>query len=107
MPESHTSGESSRVYSEYADDPDFQDLLELFFESIESQSREFVEAREQQQWEELETKAHQLKGAGSGYGFPGLSEKAWALETVCQQKNEAAIIPCLDDLLAYIERIHS
>lgn len=102
LPNDHTP-----VFSEFADDPEYQDLLEMFLESLEEQRQELMAARNQGQWEELGRKAHQLKGAGGGYGFPGLTEKALALETCCKARDEDAILPRLDELFAYIDRLHA
>ncbi len=93
------------VRSEFADDPDFQELLGRFFESLQQQRREIVAALDLSHWEEVARKAHQLKGAGGGYGFPGLSETARRLEEVCKTQNAAAIASALEDLLAYLDRI--
>ena len=95
----------ARILSEFADDPDFQDLLPLFFASLAEQRRELLAAFESGDSEELARKAHQLKVAGGGYGFPGLSETAQRLEDACQAQDASGIGEGLDDLLTTIDRI--
>ena len=95
------------VRSEFADDPDFQDLLVMFVESLQEQRREIVAAYEADDLMELARKAHQLKGAGGGYGFPGLSETARRFEEACASQDAAIVTRGLNDLLAYIDRMVS
>ena len=96
---------SAPIRSEFADDPDFQELLVMFFDSLQQHRRELLAAFDASHWEEVARKAHQLKGAGGGYAFPGLSETARRLEEVCKTQNATVIANPLEDLLAYLDRI--
>jgi HPt (histidine-containing phosphotransfer) domain-containing protein len=95
----------SPITSEFAEDADFQDLLEIFYDSLAEQRSELARAFAEKQWDELSRKSHQLKGAGGGYGFPGLTAAALALETASDRQQPWEIQEGLDDLLTYLDRI--
>lgn len=66
--------------SEFADDPDMKEILTMFIQEMPErvgQLRQFWDSR---QLENLKRQAHQLKGAGGGYGYPSISETAGKLE---------------------------
>lgn len=73
--------DSSRTLrSAYADDPEMTELLEVFCEEMPLRAAALESAARERTWEELQRLAHQLKGAGAGYGFDQLSEVAGELE---------------------------
>lgn len=94
------------VRSQFADDPDFHELLHLFIESLNEQRADIRSVFENRQWDDLARIAHQLKGAGGGYGFPGLTEKAASLEVAACEENETEVGSILEELFAYIDRFH-
>ena len=96
---------SAPVYSTFADDPDYTDILNVFVEGVPQRIQSLKKMYEGQQIAELECLAHQLKGAGGGYGFPGVSETATNLESACQSSDLEAISARLDELTAYLSRI--
>lgn len=96
---------NSPVRSEFADDPDFDELLEFFVEAIPERVTKLKQSHETGNMSELKTLAHQLKGAGGGYGFPDLSTVAAKLEHCCKAGETAEIGPNLDELLEYLARI--
>lgn len=102
-----TSQTTEPVYSTFADDPDFDELLELFLESIAEKRAHLTESFDGGDFEQLRTVAHQLKGAGGGYGFDGLTEVARELENAC--KADVADVDRigeeLDRVFAYMSRI--
>lgn len=105
MPNSSPSTIHDPVYSEFADDPDFHDLLDMFMTSMEEQRAEILSLFRNRHWSDLKRIAHQLKGAGGGYGFPGLSEKARELEVAASEQNEAEIASNIGELFAYMDRL--
>ena len=68
------------IRSQYEDDADMLDLVREFASDLPSRVRCLEELLAQGDFEELERMAHQLKGAGGGYGFPQITETAAALE---------------------------
>ncbi len=105
MSEDETVSTDSPVYSSFAEDDDFGELLEYFFAALPERRTLLQESRQDGNIEQLRTQAHQLKGAGGGYGFPGLSETASRLEDACKQDNHDAIDETLDRLIQYLDRI--
>ena len=93
------------VYSDFSDDPDYSELLNFFVEALPERFASLLELQERGEIESLRELAHQLKGAGGGYGFPGLTEAARELESACKESNEDLINERLDQLTAYMSRI--
>ena len=93
------------VYSTFADDPDFEELLEMFADAIPEKRQALEESHRTGEVDQLRTQAHQLKGAGGGYGFQGLSEVAAELENACKANDVDGVGKNLDKLLGYLDRI--
>jgi HPt (histidine-containing phosphotransfer) domain-containing protein len=93
------------VYSDFSDDPDYSELLNFFVEALPERFARLLELQENGETDSLRELAHQLKGAGGGYGFPGLSEAARELESACKEKNQDPISERLDQLTEYMSRI--
>ncbi|MAT14244.1 MAG: hypothetical protein CMJ46_03135 [Planctomyces sp.] len=93
------------VRSEYADDEDFAELLEMFAEEIPDRRQRLEAAFADQNIEEVKTLAHQLKGAGGGYGYPDLTVVAARLESACKELDSAAMQTHYEALHAYLARI--
>lgn len=93
------------VYSEFAHEPDFRELLETFASAVPERRQGLRDASLAQDWETLRTRAHQLKGAGGGFGFPVVTELAAELEQACKAGQSDRITATLEALLAYLGRI--
>lgn len=102
---STTNASVEPIHSDFADDPDFAELLEMFYESLQERRGEMVNSFQNGDFEQLKTLAHQLKGAGGGYGFTGLTPLAADLELACKTNNLPAMPEKLQALLAYIDRV--
>jgi hypothetical protein len=72
MPHS-TSAVKTPIRSQFADDADFREILEPFVHAIPQRCRLLAELHRSGSLEELGRQAHQLKGAGGGYGFSEIS----------------------------------
>lgn len=92
------------IRSEFADDPDFGELLAEFAAGIPGRMADLRAAFESGTVDQLRMLAHQLKGAGGGYGFPDLSHVARELEQACKFE-PGQISLKLADVLDYLERI--
>ena len=93
------------VRSTLADDSDFAGLLVLFAETL-PEKRELARALQREgTFEQLRVWAHQLKGAGGGYGFPGLSDAAAELELSCQSADADRITQAVDRVVDLLNRI--
>jgi len=93
------------VRSEFADEPDFRELLRQFTAAMPERSSSLREAHRMAAYDDLRVQAHQLKGAGGGYGFLRLSELAAELEMACLSQDPRRIIAALEPLLGYMNRI--
>jgi CheY-like chemotaxis protein/HPt (histidine-containing phosphotransfer) domain-containing protein len=62
--------------SEFADDKDMKDVLAEFIAGLPEQVREIERLLEERDANALKRAAHQLKGAGGGYGFPSITDAA-------------------------------
>ncbi len=71
--------------SQYQDDPDMRDLVREFAAGLPARAAELEGLLASQQSAEVQRIAHQLKGAGGGYGFPLITELAAALESCLRQ----------------------
>jgi HPt (histidine-containing phosphotransfer) domain-containing protein len=87
------------------EDPDFRELLEMFFTSLQESTGLLRSLHASGDVGQLQREAHKLKGSGGGYGFPGLSEEAAALETACKACDLAQVEQTLNRLLDYASRI--
>lgn len=91
--------------SPYADDPEMEEILDLFLDDLRVRVADIVRACAADRFAEVERIAHQLKGAGGSYGFPQLSEAAHVLEIAARQGERVGIGPALDALVTLDRRI--
>jgi HPt (histidine-containing phosphotransfer) domain-containing protein len=74
------------LISEFGTDPEMADVLVKFRERLRTQTIEDLRAAAAaMDLELLGRVAHQLKGAGGGYGFPAISAAAEQLERVVRE----------------------
>ena len=94
------------LISRFADDPDMADLVEMFIEDLPERMSALSETFQQQQFADLQRIAHQIKGAGGGYGYPELTEAASDLETQLKNKNELdEVEDAFNELLTLCKRV--
>ena len=82
------------------DDSSFADLVCQFVDGLSERLETMLQAIHTQDFEQLLTAAHQLKGSGGGYGYPVLTQLAAELE----QKARANSLEGCQAALAEIER---
>ncbi len=80
-----TSSDAASIVSAYADDPDMAELVELFLEELPDRVATIREALGQGDIKKVGQVAHQLKGAGGGYGFPAITEAGLDAEQAAKQ----------------------
>lgn len=68
------------IRSEFADDPEMTLLIREFVESLPARAGAIHAHLEAGAHDTARTLAHQLKGAGGGYGFPQVTEAARAVD---------------------------
>lgn len=93
------------VRSLYAGDPGYRELLQMYPAFMEEYRDTLCDLRERNDLQQIAGVAHQLKGSGGGFGFPGLTDAARELEEVCRQGEPDRLEAAIDGVLAYIARI--
>lgn len=78
-----------RLVSEFAGDPDMQELVDLFVSELPDRVARLHSTWNQTQLDEVKRLAHQLKGASAGYGFPTIGAAAGKLEDALHASNSA------------------
>ena len=95
------------VFSCYADDPDFVELLGLFAERIEPIRSELESALAAGDQKALTTYAHRLNGSAGSYGFAPLSDAAARLERAATEDNSAAVQCAWEDVGSELLRVEA
>jgi PAS domain S-box-containing protein len=88
------------IQSQFAGDPDMADVIEEFVARLPGTVTAMVESLERSGHEDLRRLAHQLKGAGGGYGYPLLTEQARKLEDATRTADVEAERVALNELQA-------
>ncbi len=91
--------------SDFAGDPDMREILELFVQEMPSRVRDLRAFWERQELEKVGRLAHQLKGAGGGYGFGVISEAAAKLEKSVATLNGAPTGAVLKEMKAQVDTL--
>lgn len=78
------------IRSRYEDDPDMLEIVREFAGEVPERVRRLEALLQAADWPELQRLAHQLKGAGGGYGFPQITEAAAELEGALKAGDPAA-----------------
>ena len=68
------------LLSEYADDEEMFELVESFVAGLGDTCRTLVVGLDRGDIESVRRLAHQMKGAGGGYGYPSLTDAGRRLE---------------------------
>jgi HPt (histidine-containing phosphotransfer) domain-containing protein len=63
------------------EDPELRDIVEEFVDGLQSRLDELQNAFDANDWDQLATLAHRLKGASGSYGYPDLSALAATMES--------------------------
>ncbi len=93
------------VQSQFSGDPDFRELLQEFAVAMPARRDGFSMRIRSGAYDLLRMRAHQLKGAGGGFGFPRLSELAFRTGESCQEDDPAKIAETLEQVVGYLNRI--
>ena len=103
MPASDPSGP---IVSELVEeDPSFADILTDFVEQLPLRVQQFEETLESNDLARFSSYAHQLKGAGGGYGFPMLTVVGSRLEQAAQDAQLDECARALDELRSIVARV--
>ena len=86
-------------------DPDIEDIVPLFFEKLNEEIDAALQSLEQANYEDIHIWGHNLKGAGSGYGFDPISEIGKSLEQAAETQNSEEIHKLVDELSTYLAQV--
>lgn len=78
------------ISSDWADDPELASILNDFVAGLSDKIAAMRNSLAGGRFEELQRFAHQLKGAGGGYGYPALTESARSLENAARGRSRDA-----------------
>ena len=93
----------SRMVSEFADDPEMAELVELFITELPTRVAALHQAWVRKQVTDLTRISHQLKGASAGYGFPKIGHAAGTLEAGLKGLDASAA--SIEDLGAQFQQL--
>ena len=68
------------IVSEFADDPEMTELVEIFVEELPLKAQDLAGAAGIGDLERIRVLAHQMKGSAPGYGFSQLGDAAREIE---------------------------
>lgn len=74
------SSNQQPIRSEFADDPEMKELIEIFLQELPARVDTIRKAHVAGDADTLKRMTHQLRGASAGYGFPTLGTAAGAVE---------------------------
>ncbi len=90
------------IRSAFEDDPDMLEIVCEFVHAFPDRMTALEDSLAKGDLLRLETLAHQLKGAGGGYGFPQITEASAELE---QTVKEGAELPLIKEKLGQLFEI--
>ena len=86
------------IRSEFASDPDMIEIIGQFVEHLDGFLADMTRALDNNCYEELRRLAHQLKGAGGGYGYQSLTDTARTLEDAAKDQDREAASLAMSEL---------
>jgi PAS domain S-box-containing protein len=93
------------IASQFTDDPEMTEIIDEFVMRLPDTLVDMDTKLQNHDHPELRRLAHQLKGAGGGYGYPALTEKALCLENAAEGADETAEVLVLDELQTLVNAI--
>ena len=92
------------IRSVYENDPDMVVLVQAFGADAPKRAHALEDLLSQGQLEELRRIAHQLKGAGGGYGFHQITDAAARLEEALKEDASESVIKERTSILCEVLR---
>jgi HPt (histidine-containing phosphotransfer) domain-containing protein len=94
------------IRSLYEDDPDMLEIVREFARELPARASELEQRCAAGNLAELQRLAHQLKGAGGGYGYPSITELAASLESALKQGAQGSVVKDrLSDLVRVLRAV--
>jgi signal transduction histidine kinase/AmiR/NasT family two-component response regulator len=92
------------LLSEFSSDACIAPMLEDFVKGVATQLVEASDLARSGERKKLAALAHQLKGAGGGYGYPAITEIAARLEKLSPDAPVDALLECTAELVEVVQR---
>jgi signal transduction histidine kinase/DNA-binding response OmpR family regulator len=86
-------------------DPDMEDVVPGYLEKRRKEVQTYRQALADGDFEALRMLGHKMKGTGSGYGFPVLTEIGSAIEEAALRKDHDSIAADVDRLAGYVDNV--
>jgi histidine phosphotransfer protein HptB len=86
-------------------DPDLEELIPGFLENRSADIGKLRTSLEEDDFVNLQSIGHSLKGVGGGYGFDLMSELGAAIESAAKEKDAGKINEKVKQLDDYLQRI--
>ena len=86
-------------------DPDFADLIPRFLDNCRVEDAEMRRALARQDYAALAATGHRLIGAGTSYGFAGITAAARLVETAAERRDPAGVSRGLEALASYLASV--
>lgn len=96
-----TSGEKIQIKA----DPDLVDLLPGYLQKRADEVKQILTFLEEENFEEIRTLGHRMKGSGGGYGFEEISRIGADMEQSAIAKDAAKTKELLSQLEDYLNRV--
>ena len=81
------------------------ELMQVFRTNIERQVEEIKQAHQTEDWAKIRSIAHAVKGTGSSYGYPGLTELGKEVCDKIDYKKLDGLMDLVSDLIAEMEDV--
>lgn len=100
---------STEIYSSYADDPDFAEMLPFFVDGLAEMRVVIKESAQARDFDSVRREAHKIRGSAGGYGFAELSDLAGSLEESCKNspQDETMILRTVEEMLDYLGKVRA
>lgn len=96
------------LYSTLLDeDPEFEDIVTQFINKLPDIVFTIRHAHQTSDWEKLKEVIHNLKGMGSGFGFPPLTKLSAEIEQLYKKGEFGDILTVLDEMESIVDRINA
>ncbi len=86
-------------------DEDLREIIPVFMKSRREDISELKKMLDEEQFKEIEKRAHRIKGAGGGYGFDRVTELGRKMEKAAGEKDRKNLEELIAEFAEYMERV--
>ncbi len=85
--------------------PSVSSLASGYLRRAREKSTQIIAAVERNDFESIRTSGHNMRGTGTSYGFPRLTELGKQIEGAATKKDPAAVRTAVHELIAYLDQV--